>query len=208
MRTSARDIINGALAVIALILLTANLFVTEGDEEIIKLTKKGSLPLLRSRLKVMLLVGLSVYLIVFGFDFIKFYNLYPMNNWGAPISVLERHSLTFELTPILNPSSSILTYFILLQLTRIIGILSVLSIVAYTSKRLNNAIAVLIAGMLIVFVPQIMVTLGFDIFNIINIFDVVTGNLFLLSGKGIFKLILCLFIIAYMQYLLYQTSKQ
>ena len=62
--------------------------------------------------------------------------------------------------------------------------------------------------MLIVFVPQIMVTLGFDIFNIINIFDVVTGNLFLLSGKGIFKLILCLFIIAYMQYLLYQTSKQ
>lgn len=188
---SEKDSKMAIIMIIAVAFLLCNIYGESKEEDCLYLTMQNGRKKRRScKWSLAILITLFVFGILNLQEYLHFSLLYPLHQWNLPISGF--FSSYTNITTGIAFDMSTLNYGILLVVTRLFGIIFVMTLAVYLSRLLkNNIIAVIVTLMAILF-PMFLYFSGFEFSIYVSVFDMIMGNLFLQKTLSISKVVVLL----------------
>lgn len=200
LNTSVREKRAAILIIGSLIIILASLYPfdqQEKEDRIYVLTAQGSK--VRRKKKWYLAMGVSVFvfLIVFGSELFAFSQVYPLRYLTAPLSTIanDYRSLFDQLQWPLSLDMPLWSYLMVLYTTRLIGVLTVSSVILFLSCQNNKTVLTILMSSIVLLLPMFLFFSGLEFVQIFSLFDLTMGNIYLLSGFSLLKIVVCLIII-------------
>lgn len=208
----ANDYLIAFIVIIGSIGLFSNAFAIDKrnqEVDIYCLSKSGVSGLYRSKFKVLVHVVIAIALFILMYNIIIFrkysISLYDVTFFDiANDKVLPKILLDNEF--IMNMKLS--NYLILLNSIRLVGVYFVLISIFTIGKYLKNRSTVFILSLFAFVITSFLFLSGFYTFNIINVFDLISGNIYFWTHSTLFKVvIISLFNILLTFLVLYKGTK-
>ena len=184
-----KDLKDGIVVMLAIVLLLSGLFVENKQQESLLITTEYGKSERRNRKWLCAcLWGSVIFLSIQLLSFLHYYLLYPMTQQDAPLGSIgiEAMNVTFPLSLEMNVTQ----YGLALAGTRIFGLISLLILCVFISRKCHHRILSICILSAIVFFPICLYMTDIEIVTLFSLFDLVMGNLFLQRTFSLLKLIL------------------
>ncbi len=191
LRMPEKDLKDGIVVMLSIILLLSGLFVENRQQESLLITTECGKSKRRNRKWLCAcLWGSVIFLSVQLLSYLHYYLLYPMTQQDAPLGSIgiEAMNVTFPLSPEMN----VMQYGLALVGTRMFGLISLLILCVFISRKCHHRILSICILSTIVFFPVCLYMADIEIVKLFSLFDLVMGNLFLQRTFSLSKLIILL----------------
>ena len=198
-----RNIQNILILMVGIIMLFASFFVVdqkENEQQLYVITKKGKYQRNRSKLVITFIICIGLYIVFFGSEIALFLKTYGLSYWSEPVTSIMSSTQDDLLPKFISESFSLSEYFIFIQMIRFVGLVLLSFITLLISRLMKSEILVFITVFMITLIPYVLVNIGLDGFMWVSLYDVIDGNLLVLTQNYIWKLgfvLLFILLIAY-----------
>lgn len=178
--------------ILSIIFLTYSIITSDrlkDENNLYMITIKGKRKRLNKRLLMIVLFSVGLTIVYSLSELLIFKQMYPMNDWSAPLSSI----LTFDDNIVLSfpffESMPIWQYYIQYLLLRVFALISCSIIGLGISYLCKNKIQAFILAVTIFLLPLLVYSGGLEFILSISIFDIVMGNLFIQHQSIVLKII-------------------
>lgn len=178
--------------ILSIIFLTYSIITSDrlkDENNLYMITIKGKIKRLNKRLLIIVLFSVGLTIVYSLSELLIFKQMYPMNDWSAPLSSI----LTFDDNIVLSfpffESMPIWQYYIQYLLLRVFALISCSIIGLGISYLCKNKIQAFILAVTIFLLPLLVYSGGLEFILSISIFDIVMGNLFIQHQSIVLKII-------------------
>jgi len=172
---------------IVFLLLGSCIAYKEGEEDLYFLTYKGKNIRKKTSLLILFILFLFVFIFMEGINLLFIHHIFPFGD--AHLSLETLFLIENKVMPIYLRDFSVLLYWIVMYLIRLFGYISVLIISIVIFRLVKNRFIGILCGMFVFLFPIFLYYNGFSDVNVISIFDICMGNMFLLNTYNILKIL-------------------
>lgn len=190
------NLISAALSVL-LILVFSNVYSIDkkrSEEELYKITKSSTKNTTKTKLVIGIVFTLIIVSVVYGSYYLLINKNYNLNfNHVAIKNVinLDINSYGFKAYPWLA-NLSITQFNLLVFVTRIIGFLFLMLTSLFVSKKVGNRTITILLLTFMFIIPAFLYLVGFELFSIVSVFDLIGGTIFYRRGIYMTKIFIVL----------------
>lgn len=188
------DNIFSFIVIISIILIFSNIYIIDRknkENEVYKLTKKSTKLTSKHKWEITMVFTILLITLLSSLVFIIIYSKYSLSYFNAPMkSVINDkiNSAGFNKYKFLQ-EIKIYKYILLVLITRLQGGLFVGLVTIIISRYSRNRIISILMLFSIFIFPAILYLSGFTVFSYLNVFDLISGNLFYRIGDGLIKVV-------------------
>ena len=197
LNTDGREFRSASLIMFGLVLLFSGIYTVdqENDEDqLYTLAYHGRKIRMKAKWKVVTIYASLLFLFYFMSELLFFQYLYPMNNWLAPFHTILSGSDNIVLQWPLNNQVSLLLYWLVLTLIRVLGTITTCVVCTFMSKISKKQITAIILCIASLFLPIVLELVGLNFMRHFSLFDMVMGNRFLYDGFSVWKIVLIIIV--------------
>lgn len=192
LNTYNRETRCAVFLILSIIFLTYSIITSDklkDENNLYMITIKGRRKRLNKRLLMIILFSVGLTIIYSLSELFVFKQMYPMNDWSAPLSSILTFDDNIVLTFPFFESMPIWQYYIQYLLLRAFALISCSIIGLGISYLCKNKIQAFILAVTIFLLPLLVYSGGLEFMLSISIFDIVMGNLFIQHQFILLKII-------------------
>ncbi|AMC94172.1 hypothetical protein AOC36_09270 [Erysipelothrix larvae] len=206
INTETREFRNALLLIVLLVLVLSPIIAFDYEQDpdgIATITKKGNLPLFKSKIKLAYLIAFGAVIIVSLVDLFTFSSIYTMDAWQSTFQSILPSDFKISNIPAWVLDLKLWQYLLLVWVLRLSGAIFSTSIILWISSKFTSIVIVFIMTGVVLLLPLLMILIGIQSFEALSLHSLLMGNGSIFNGTFLTSLIVYGFIALISNYSLY-----